>query len=150
MNCPVCESEAEITDIPTKDVYICSSCDSIFEKEGERIFMMDRARSHEDDKDAKAALSPTHVTSMKSFVDQAERMSWQMNFEWNANMAAMRETVAKVESRITGALSKLTELSLGLDGIDEIVAALEDARVLVSDNKGKYGVPLDTPKSAEG
>lgn len=151
MKCPVCESKAEITDIPKRNIYLCPNCEQIFECVLDKTFLMKSAAEIPlSKKGAKAAVSETHVESMKGFVDVCEQITFKSRFETDVALRELHGIIAQAESRITGALSKLTELSMGIEGIEDVVTALEDARSLIAGTGRKYGVKPKDTLHAEG
>lgn len=142
--CPVCQGNLISIDVPRYALYRCDVCRGISQLVGDgQIFPLATmlARNELGDDRVRAAISETHVSSVRGFVETFETAASIARSETESAGGQMRSLCAKAENRLDYVISELTGLDLGISEMEGILAALREVREIVSPkNHRSHGV----------
>jgi hypothetical protein len=140
LDCPVCTCPLERVPVLGYNLHKCRACGELVQELGPKpgggtmlapIGQLLHRHELGDDR-VRAAMSETHVSSIKSFLDIYENLTRMVDLEMAAAKGGLRSVLAQIENRVDHALSRLTGLDFASDQVAEALEALRVVRDLVS------------------
>lgn len=134
--CPACEVEPlRGVEVPNMGLFTCPNCGEIFQRArlGNYVRITELLHRNElgDDR-VRAATSSPRVSTVKSFLEVQDSTYSILKLNMAEAQGGLRTLLAQIENRIDFAISKFTGMDLVSDGAGDALAALREARELVS------------------
>lgn len=150
--CPVCDGATTRVEVPRQHIRVCGDCNQIVQVLPDGTLsplsnMLERNALGDDR--VRAAITVPHVTTVRSFMEIFEQAARTFNLTMAQAVGELRPVLSQIENRIDAALSVFSGFDLVDDRAGEGLAALREARELVSIGVARTRGVLQEKGSAE-
>lgn len=137
--CPACKEPMVKSDLGSRHalfLYNCPACGEVAQwatHDGKLLPLTQPLRRLDYGEDRMyAAVSETHVTTLRNFLEEAARFNHAFTIDLGAQEGRLRALLAQIENRLDNGISILSELGFISDRAEEGLRYVREAREMVS------------------